>query len=201
MRKYASPLALVLCCSLAVAQGEKDVTEPGAVTFQTARGEVRQYLLAPRGEVDGILLRDGTQVVVAPHLAQAITDIVRPGDMVELNGVFESATRFRLEQLKDASNGAVIADDGPQSPQQLPSPTRQRSLIDLSAKGRVIALLSGPRGELNGAVLDDRTVLRFSPRAGLYYADQLKPGSVLTADGLGTENEFGRVIDVDAIHD
>ena len=44
------------------------------------RGTIRQYTLTPRGDVDGLILTDGTEVKLPPHLTGQIVFAVRPGD-------------------------------------------------------------------------------------------------------------------------
>src|SRR5919197_6405161 len=65
---------------------------PGQPT-PTVSGTVQQYLLTPHGEVEGLLLTEGTIVRFPPHLSAALTSTVKPGDVVTVAGVFMSATR------------------------------------------------------------------------------------------------------------
>jgi hypothetical protein len=169
-----------------------------AAALQTISGQVRQYLLAPRGEVDGLLLTDGTQIAVPPHLQDALVASVKAGDTVSVNGERESASRFVARQIDDATTAARVVDRGPgaETPPEPPVADDEVAPATLSAHGVVSVLLSGPRGEVNGAVLDDGSVIRFAPRAGLYYADHLKTGSTISVSGFGVENKFGRVIEV-----
>src|SRR5262245_35265853 len=51
------------------------------------RGKVAQYTLTPRGDVDGFLLADGTEVHVAPRLSTQLVFAVRPGDAVTIHGL------------------------------------------------------------------------------------------------------------------
>lgn len=169
---------------------------PAAQDVPTTSGQVKQYLIAPRGEVDGLLLTDGTQIAVPPHLQTALTASVKPGDAIRIQGNRESASRIVAQQIDDTATGAHVVDRGPDSSPPPPPPADDTTLATLSAKGTVTALLSGPRGEVNGAVLDDGSVIHFAPRTGLYYADQLKIGSSVTVSGMGTQNSFGRGIDV-----
>src|SRR5205809_8135806 len=50
------------------------------------RGTVKQYTLTPRGDVDGLILSDGTEVKLPPHLTGQIVFAVRPGDTVTIRG-------------------------------------------------------------------------------------------------------------------
>jgi hypothetical protein len=63
----------------------------GAPAFDFAqlpetKGVVRQYTLTPRGDLDGFLLADNTDVHVPPHLSAQLAAGVRPGDTVSVRG-------------------------------------------------------------------------------------------------------------------
>ena len=63
--KYAllgASMMMVGSAGLAVAQS----APPGEPT--EVKGTVAQYSLTPRGAVDGLILLDGTEVLVPPHL-------------------------------------------------------------------------------------------------------------------------------------
>jgi len=51
------------------------------------RGIIKQYTLTPRGDVDGLILNDGTEVTLPPHLTSQIVFAVRPGDAVTIRGL------------------------------------------------------------------------------------------------------------------
>ena len=51
------------------------------------RGIVEQYTLTPRGDVDGLILNDGTEVTLPLHLTNQIVFAVRPGDAVTIRGL------------------------------------------------------------------------------------------------------------------
>lgn len=205
MNTRLSCLSLLLAAGVAGAQTPPppppDAPPPpaqDAVSMQTTTGQVKQYLLAPRGDVNGLLLADGTQVAVPPHLQDQLTASVQPGDAIRIQGNRESDTRIVAQEIDNTATGAQIVDRGPDpaNPPRRPRPDDDAALATLSAHGTVTTLLSGPRGEVNGAVLDDGSVIRFAPRAGLYYAEQLKPGTSISVSGFGTQNSFGRVIEV-----
>ena len=44
------------------------------------KGTVKQYTLTPRGDVDGLILSDGTEIKLPPHLTAQIVFAVKPGD-------------------------------------------------------------------------------------------------------------------------
>ncbi|HKN87035.1 MAG TPA: hypothetical protein VJV04_09265, partial [Nitrospiraceae bacterium] len=55
-------------------------------TSVAAEGTVRQYLMNPHGEVDGLQLNDGTQINVPPHMADELVGVVKPNDRVNIQG-------------------------------------------------------------------------------------------------------------------
>jgi hypothetical protein len=59
--------------------------------------------LTPRGDVDGLILTDGTQVTVPPLLTGQVVFAIRPGDAVSIRGL-----RARAIVLIDASEAAVV---------------------------------------------------------------------------------------------
>jgi hypothetical protein len=65
--------------------------------------------------------------------------------------------------------------------------------------GRVLTLLHGRRGEVNGAMLEDGTSLRMPPHEAARLAAQLAPGQTVVAQGSGQANGLGRVLEVRAI--
>src|SRR5205809_7204294 len=78
------------------------------------KGTVKQYTLTPRGDVDGLILNDGTEVNLPPHLSSQVVYAIRPGDAVTVRGL-----RARVLPLVDAASvtndatGVSIIDSGP----------------------------------------------------------------------------------------
>src|SRR5262245_31911594 len=52
----------------------------------TIGGTVTRFTLTPRGDLDGLILSDGTQVHVPPHLSADPAAAVKPGDTVTVSG-------------------------------------------------------------------------------------------------------------------
>ena len=46
-------------------------------------GTVQAYLLNRSGQVDGLLLSDGKQLHLPPHLSATLQETVKPGDTIE----------------------------------------------------------------------------------------------------------------------
>lgn len=144
-------------------------------------GTVAHYTLAPKGEVDGFVLGDGTQVHVPPHQAAALVFTARPGDAVTVQGrragpVIEAAA------IRNQASGAVL-ENGPPGPDRA-GPGR--------VSGKVQFVLHGPKGEASGAILEDGTVLRLAPGE----AKRLAPGQGVVAEGPLLVTPMASVIEV-----
>jgi hypothetical protein len=60
-------------------------------------------------------------------------------------------------------------------------------------------LLRGPAGDVDGALLDNGTVLRMPPHVAYQFATLLAPGQTVAAQGWGLNTAYGRVIDVQSV--
>ncbi|MFS2056236.1 hypothetical protein ACEN8K_46515, partial [Variovorax sp. CT11-76] len=80
-----------------------------------------------------------------------------------------------------------LSADAMQLLRPLASSERMRStgtpgaLDALSAQGRIDRLLYTDRGDVNGVLLADQTIVRFPPHVGAMYRGQLRPGAELHA--------------------
>jgi hypothetical protein len=159
------------------------------------QGKVAQYSLTPRGDVDGLILADGTEVHLPPHLGTQLVFAVRPGDTVTIRGL--RARAIPLVQAMSISNdatGNTVTDNGPNDPGR-PGGVEQT----LTAQGHIKAQLHGPRGELNGALLEDGTIVRLPPPEAERLALELAPGAPLYVQGDGVAGPLGRVIEARSI--
>jgi hypothetical protein len=154
------------------------------------RGIIARYTLTPRGEVDGFLLRDGTQVHVPPHLSTQLVYTARPGDAVTVRGLRALGVPMvaAVSVTNDVGGAPVVDAGGPRG-------SDRRMVV----QGRVQFPLRGPRGEINGAMLEDGTTLRLPPREAERFAELLQPGQVVAANGSGLVSALGTVVDVDEI--
>jgi hypothetical protein len=69
----------------------------------------------------------------------------------------------------------------------------------MGVSGTVTRVLTGPRGEANGVLLDDGTVVRFPPHVGEAFADLVRPGARLAAQGYGSSGPAGTAIEAVAL--
>src|SRR5216683_5377133 len=158
--------------------------------FPAIRGKVTQYSLTPRGDVDGLILEDGTEVHLPPHLGAQLVFAIKPGDRITIHGL--KARAIAMVQAISVTNdatGATVTDDGPGGPRG----PRDRGQ-PLSAQGHIKTQLHGPRGDLNGVLLEDGTIVRLPPDEADRLAAQLAPGQPLYVEGDGVAGPLGRVI-------
>src|SRR6266481_1969312 len=157
--------------------------------IETVQGTVSQYLMNPNGEVDGLLLSDGAQVHFPPHMSADLTQAVRTNDNVTAQGVHENAVHFRAFTISDTATGQSVNESRPSQFQRLvPPELRGVNLKPLQAEGRIKVVLVAPRGESDGVVLDNGTIIRLPPDVGVQFSTLLQVGQPIAANGYGSEN-------------
>jgi hypothetical protein len=152
----------------------------------TIQGKVAQYTLTPRGDVDGFILADGTQVHVPPHLSTQLVFAVHPGDAVTIHGL--KARALPMVMAMSVSNDAthVTVAGGGQRPFQ--------GGDQQEVTGKIKAQLHGPRGELNGVLLEDGTTVDVPPPEAERLTAQLAVGQTVYARGNAVSNALGHVV-------
>jgi hypothetical protein len=157
------------------------------------KGTVKQYTLTPRGDVDGLILTDGTEINLPPHLTAQIVFAVKPGDAVSVRGL-----RARALPLVDAASvtnfvtGVTVTDNGPPG-------GPGRAITETTLSGKVAAVLHGKRGEVNGALLDNGTVLRLPPPEADRMQSLLQPDQIIAVRGVSLVTPLGTVVEARAI--
>jgi hypothetical protein len=157
------------------------------------RGIVKQYTLTPHGDVDGLILNDGTEVTLPPHLTSQIVFAVRPGDAVTIRGL--KARMLPLIEAASVTNfatGASVVDNGPPD-----GPGRLAS--EQTFSGKIASQLHGKRGEINGAVFDNGTIVRLPPLEADRMEVLIEPAQSVTVRGATLKTALGTVVDVTAI--
>jgi hypothetical protein len=165
---------------------------PGTVASPVVTGRIKTILMNPNGDIDGLLLDNDTQVNFPPHLSEALMQIARVGDTVSVQGFRGyGAGAMHATVITNSSSGRSMVDQPP-SPDRAPPPP---ALTALTVSGHVTQLLHAGMGEVNGALLDDGTIVRFPPPFGVQLQNVLQPNVQLTATGYGTQNGYGRALE------
>ncbi|ARP80000.1 hypothetical protein CAL12_03615 [Bordetella genomosp. 8] len=204
--------ALLAVCATNAAQTPPDVSqpppppprigfgpEPGPLpddgTLVTTQATVSRFIPNPDGDVEGFLSTDGVFVRFPPHLSAELTAMVRPGDGVQISGRKDGSGNVKAERIVDTNNGRTLVDRPP-APGNPPLPPGSRSarLSQLSAQGRVAYVTTAPRGEPDGVILADGTVIKLAPPDARQFTDLLRAGADVSAQGYGMRNQYGTAL-------
>ena len=189
-------LLATLACVFAAAAAAQGLATYDPAQLPASRGVVALYSLSPRGDVDGLILADNTEVHLPPHLGGQLAAAVKPGDSVTIHGLHaRSIAMIQALSVRNDATGQTVTDNGGPPPGPPPHPDVQ----PLSDQARIKSDLHGPRGDLNGALLDDGTIVRLPPPEAQRLAADLAPGAAITVNGQGYAGPLGRVIAADAI--
>jgi len=171
-------------------------TYDAAMTAQApiTEGRVSRFLINPYGEVDGLMVGERTVIKFPPHLSQTLQNAVKPGQSVRIFGQAEAAGVIKADAIVNLANGQTVIDRPPAFDANPPLPPHLRAaqLRQLSVRGKIAMVLTGPRGEANGVILDDGSIVRFAPDS---LRTPLEPGAPFAANGLGTRNNLGTAIE------
>lgn len=163
------------------------------------QGRLQLFTFTPRGDIDGFVLADGIEVKTPPHLTAALSAAVKPGDRVTVHGL-KAASLPLIQALSvgNDSTGAIVVDTGPQ-PGRMASMLPAKETPIVSVAGRVRMLLHGPRGDVNGALLDDGLVLDLPPPEAERYAALLAPGRTIAGQGRRHDLPAGSFVELTAL--
>ncbi|HEU4683622.1 MAG TPA: hypothetical protein VFS39_03870 [Nitrospira sp.] len=196
----SSVLAAPVSSGASLAADRDNDTPPSLSHPPVAEGVVDRYLLHPRGEVNGLLLQDGTQMHVTSRAARRLIDIVQPGDRVRIHG--RRIDRLPLVEgdvIVNVTDGATLT-----VPYRLDlpiPPLEERPPVnEMKAHGTVRFLLYDHlKDDVNGVVLSDGTQVRLPPDVGARFPASLQPGMHLEVEGYGVDTPHGRVLEATAI--
>jgi hypothetical protein len=135
--------------------------------MRSIRGTVSQYLMNPDGLVDGLLLTDNTVVRFPPHLSQQLVQTVRPQDAIRVDGFLEFHGVIHAYTITNANTQQSVTDTPPsaQNPPPAPNPYARQPM---STSGIIKVLTYAPRGEIDGAVLDNGTIVHVPVAPAVY---------------------------------
>ncbi len=162
-------------------------------------GTIRQYLLSPHGEIEGVLLEDGTVVRFPPHLGATLAGIAKPGDEVAVVGILGPVTSYgraiKAFTISNKKSGQSVVDRPPSGP---PLPPERRGLTrrPLTVRGAVSRLLVNDKGDVDGLILIGGEQVKFPPHHGAAVARLLgQEEKMVEASGNGAQNAFGTVVE------
>ena len=181
---------------------------PGAITLPvqnggvvpSVTGVVKQYLLTPVGDVEGLELQDGSDVRLPPHMGAALAGIVKPGDRINVVGFVGPQTSYgraiRALTITNTGTNQSVIDQPPTVPPPPPW-MRTASMKTMTMSGTLDRYILNDRGDIDGLILSNGYEVKFSPHIGMALAMALaaQPSAAIQASGYGTSNAFGTVVD------
>jgi hypothetical protein len=167
------------------------------------QGIVKAFKMTPVGDLEGMVLTDGTEIHVPPHLSAQLAAAARPGEAVRVLGWRTSVPNFVIATSLTGQRGQSVVDQGPPPPGTMPPPPPPGQPApgaqQATVQGRVQQVLHGPAGDVNGALLDDGTTIKVPPPLGWEASSGLQSGQVITAQGWAVSNGYGRVVEAQTI--
>ncbi len=158
----------------------------------TTQGVVARFLTNPDGDVDGFMTDAGVLVRFPPHMGAQLTSTVRQGDSVQVIGTRDEGGDFTARRITDTQSGRQLIDQPPlPGARPLPRAAGGEGLSRLSAQGQVAHVTTAPRGEADGVILSDGTVIKLTPLAAQQFAALVRTGATVSAQGYGTRNQYG----------
>jgi hypothetical protein len=190
-RRALGALLLATTMPVARAQQAPPARRAGDLWFDPTQlpsftGTVERYLLNPQGQTDGLLFREGPQIVFPPDMADPVRQAAPPGRPLIVWGV--RARSAPVITMLAFSPGADTTPRIVERPYwRLGGRDPQSQAQRLSVSGAVRQPYFTPQGEVIGAVLEDGTVVLLPRGASLPdgLRDLLKPGTRLAAEGPG----------------
>jgi hypothetical protein len=168
---------------------------PSDAVIASKTGVVKRYTINPEGDIDGLLLADDALINFPPHLGAQVAATVAPGDSVQATGYATPGGSLRAQQIANATNGRTVVDQPPPADTpRLPKSLRGAGLVKLDASGRVLRVTTAPRGEPDGVLLADGTVVKLTPPVASQFPELLRPGATVAARGYGTRNRYGAAL-------
>nr|WP_315591603.1 hypothetical protein [uncultured Cupriavidus sp.] len=154
-----------------------------------------RFLTNPDGDVDGFLTGEGWLVRFPPHMGAQLTSVVRKGDAVQVSGYRDAGGSVKAERITNVRSGQVLVDQPPlPDARPLPRNLRGAGLSRLSTQGQVAYVTTTRRGEPDGVILSDGTVIKLTPPVAQQFAALVRTGATVSAQGYGTRNQYGTAL-------
>jgi hypothetical protein len=173
-----------------------DTSPPSFRKRPVAEGVVARYLLDPRGEVEGLLLEDGSQMYITSRASDKLLQAIKPGHHVRVHGHRQTGSPLvQADVILNSSTGTIFTVpfrlDFP-----IPEQEQHLSMTEMKAEGTIeVLLFHAVKGIVQGMVLSDGTQVRLPPDINDQLRNSFRIGEQIVAEGNGTANEYGRCLE------
>jgi hypothetical protein len=181
--------------------------QPATPFSTTTHGVVQSFTTAPRGEVDGAVLDNGTRLHWPPHMQDRFRNLLLQGDQVRAAGRSETGPagemHFEVQSVTDLRTNTTAENPdfaaGPPAPPRGPQgPGRRGRPVPpgpgavafgmnnqdvRTITGAVRSMSTAPRGEIDGAQLDTGVLLHWPPHLQDQFRTLVAVGDRVQATG------------------
>lgn len=161
-----------------------------------ADSTVDRYRVDPHGQISGLILTDGTEIVASPSQAPAILSAVLPGDPIRLptgpRNTFEVVDTRSGQFINLGPVDSVARGGGPISTIAVPyqQVDNATALKTYAVDGFVSYLTHTPNGVGSGFVMANGAQVHIVPGIDGVLRD-IHPGQRLHVEGRGTQTPYG----------
>jgi len=155
--------------------------KPSINAAPIATGIVPPLLVNPQGEVDALRLEGGMIVKFPPHMSNELVAVVKPSDTASVRGFREAEGTINAIVITNEPSKQQVIEHPPFEMVALPKHLRFATLTPLRIAGTVKLFMRGRESEVNGALLQDGTVVHFPPHVAFNFANLLQSGQGLAA--------------------
>jgi hypothetical protein len=205
--KFSQPAAFLHAQSIQTVGGQGLIQARGydGEKWTLKQGAIQQAMVTPRGEVDGFFLADKSAIRFSPVLSDLVAKltpgtkirVAGPGarnqigvdSLIVLTGNTEPETFVSLAPAR-IPYGTV---EGESLSGQLAGQVPQIEMIPMQDHGKILAVFTNSREQIDTVMLDDGTRVWIPPRLRLALKG-LKPGQEVTVTGLGGTYVLGSSI-------
>ncbi|ODT76223.1 MAG: hypothetical protein ABS69_09800 [Nitrosomonadales bacterium SCN 54-20] len=164
------------------------------------QGKVATYLINPFGEIDGLILDNGTLAKTPPHMSSNVTEFVKPGDSVTLQGTPKAGPSFETYSITNMESNQILLRREPSwNEKPMPKHLRAVGLKEISTAGKIQQVIAGKHGEPKIVILDNGANVRLPKEAAYAAFSHIRMGAPFAASGYGTENQYGRSLEATAV--
>jgi hypothetical protein len=170
-------------------------------------GVIRQVLLTPQGDIDGVLLKDNSAIRFPPSPSNRASILV-PGVEISTAGAFigdQIHTETILFSHQSEKDKAVInfgADLRPVKSMNpnlnTEAPTQSTQVMTpMKVTSRVVTVLKTPGGQLDTLILKNGTTVKIPPERLLNLPTTVRPGDGVAISGRGGVYKQGTALEAD----
>ncbi|MFT3693823.1 MAG: hypothetical protein QM831_11820 [Kofleriaceae bacterium] len=143
-------------------------------------------LRTPRGDVDGLMLKDGTVVRIPPHVLGTSAPPI--GTRVRADGTLVGKT---LMSTAATVAGNALSFDPPAQPPPPPDPNTP-ALANIDETSTIATIVTGPEGQPDALLLDDGATVVIGP--------PLSRTTFRVGDKVHAKGEGGSYVTGSALH-